>query len=255
MLRPMRMIRLLRVVPVVLLVLGVAACGSDGAEDVTAKSPTPTATPDEMVSCGGDTAWPASAMTDRLPNSQSGDLLAALEEFAADGSPDLPPLLRDATVADADWFVLARDGHAATVATGPWSATGPGRGAQVMYLDNEGGWKVTSWGDCSRLQPFLDDGAQWVEIGGVQGSRDTAHPTLLISEVSCTGGRDPRPHLREPTIVETPDRVTVAWTSDAISGMATCVGAMPVPAELALNAPLGDRTLYDGSVWPAKKVG
>lgn len=256
MLRPMRMSRSLAAA----LLLVVAGCGSAGTRDVTASGPAagPATSPtdvDVMVSCRGDLAWPVSAMTDRLPNAQSGDLLPALEDFAADGGMDLPPLLRDERVDAGDWFVLARDGHAAAVATGPWTASGPAGGAQVMQLENDNGWKVTSWGDCDRLVPFLADGAQWVEIVGVEGGRDTDRPTLLVDEAACTSGRDPRTHLRKPSIVETADSVTVAWTSDPNpDGVAACPSNPVVPVEVRLSAPLGDRSLLDASVWPAHEV-
>ena len=261
MLRPMRMNPLLRLaLPAVAVAMTLTSCGSDGDRDLSADdaSPAPTS-PDEpradtMVSCGGDTAWSASAMTEHLPHGQSSDVVAALEAFASDRSPDLPPLLRDGTLDENDWFQLAGDGHGAAIATGPWGATGPGKGAQVIYLDNTGGWKVTSWGDCNRLVPFLAEG-QWVEITGVSGDRDTETPALLVNEVSCTGGRDPRPHLNEPTVVETDDSVTVSWTSAQLRGNATCIGNVPVPARITLDVPLGDRVLYDGSRYPAREVG
>lgn len=235
-----------------------AGCG-DGSDltDVTPRGPaSPGLDVATMVSCDGQVAWPASAMTDRLPNDQSPDLLAALVEFSSDPGPDLPPLLRDGRVGDEDWFVLARDGHGAAVATGPWNAEGPGKGAQVMYLDNEGGWKVTGWGDCGRLRRFTDDG-QAVQIAGVDGTRDTTTPTLLVNEVACTSGRDPRPFLREPHVVETDDYVVITWASDPTDGTSShsCIGNSPVPVALTLQAPLGDRVLYDGSQYPPKKVG
>jgi len=155
MLHLMRTIRLLAVLSVALLVIG--GCGSGSARDVNGDAPTTPAVTasasDTEMSCRGALSWPGSAMVDRMPNGQNSDLVPALEALAADGTPDLPPLLRDGRVDDSDWFVLARDGHAAAVATGPWTATGPGPGARVIYLDNEGGWKVTSWDDCDSFMP------------------------------------------------------------------------------------------------------
>lgn len=261
MLRPMPVTVLLRTLLVAFAIL-VAGCGDGGSQDRSGQSdptsvapdPTPTATAIN-VTCNGDVAWPTSAMTGGTPKSESGDLVGALKELAGSGGMDAPPAFQHTPVEDADWFVLARDGHAAAVATGPWSATGPGKGAQVVYLDHEGaGWKATGWGDC-KLSPWLPDGEQWVKINGVSAGRDTREPTLQVNEMECTSGRDPRPYLRKPTILETGDRVTVSWTSAAPKGVNNCIGSMPVPATVQLSEPLGDRVLYDGSSWPARRVG
>ena len=79
--------------------------------------------------------------------------------------------------------------------------------------------------------------------------------SLRLREASCTGARDPRPHLGTPEVVETDESVTIRWTSAAIDGAATCQANTWVPGTVELAAPLGDRVLLDASRWPAHPIG
>ncbi|MFL6021828.1 MAG: hypothetical protein ACJ72O_00670 [Marmoricola sp.] len=255
----MTVVLLRRALPVSLLVLALTSCGDQGTQDrpraADPATPTPVAA-DVQVTCGRSVSWPASAMSERTAKSESRDLVPALEKLAGSAGMDAPPAFQESPVEDADWFELARTDDAAAVATGAWDASGPGKRAQVVYLEREGtGWKATGWGDC-QLEPVLPDREQWVQIDEVSSGRDSADLRLLVHETSCTSGRDPRPYLHDPTVVETPTRVTVSWSSEAPGdGAYNCIGNHPVPATVHLTAPLGGRDLYDGSSWPARKVG
>jgi len=257
MLRPMPMTALPRTLTCALFLVVVQGCGSGGTRDVLAKTdPAPSVAEVQVTCANGRDYWPVSAMAGGIPKSESGDLVRALEKLAEDAGIDAPLAFQGTSVEDAEWFVLARDGHAAAVATGPWSPAGPGKHGGIVYLEHVGaGWEAMSWGGCGTLQPFVDDGEQWVEIDQVSGSRDTTEPTLLVTDNQCASGRDPRPFLQEPSIAETEDSVTVSWTVTAAPGFNDCIGVGPFPAQLHLTRPLGDRTLYDGSTWPARKVG
>ncbi len=202
-------------------------------------------------------AWPAEAMEGGIEsNTPVYEVRAALVDLVERAGIDAPQALQGVDIDEAPWFVLAEEPDRIAVATGPWSARGPGRTGQVVYLEHEGdGWRASGWGDCRGLAPVLDPGQQWVRVYGVRRTDPlSTRLTATVGEVECTGARDPRPFLLEPTIVETDTTVVVSWTSKAVVGGANCHGNPPVSQPLELAAPLGDRVLRDASTWPQRKV-
>ena len=103
---------------------------------------------------------------------------------------------------------------------------------------------------------MLPAGQDWTELTAPPDGldRSTTDLTLLVNERACTSGRDPRPHLSDPTIIEQDDLVVVSWTSQRPRGAQNCIGNTPVEQVVHLDEPLGDRLLLDGSTWPAMKV-
>ncbi|WP_166135352.1 hypothetical protein [Nocardioides ochotonae] len=184
-------------------------------------------------------------------------LAVALEELAADAGIDAPAALRSGDLADGDWFVLDQSPTDATVATGAWDANGPAPDGQTVTLRKEGGqWRVSGWGDCRIVARVLEPGRQGVEVRAARDLDPTStRLSLRLREGGCTGGRDPRPHLGAPEVVETDESVEITWTSAAIDGVATCQGNPWVPDTVELAAPLGDRVLLDASRWPAHPIG
>lgn len=245
------------------LALGLLTACDDAEQDAApAGSPTPTTAAEASVApnltCGrGIMQWPAEAMEGGIESETPiEEIRAALADLVKRAGIDAPQALQDVEIDEAPWFVLAEESEQIAVATGPWSASGPGRTGQVVYLEQEGdGWRSSGWGDCWGLAPVLEPQRQWVRVYSV--TRTDPLSTRLIAtvgEVECTGARDPRPYLLEPTIVETADTVLVSWTSKAVVGGATCPGNPSVSQTLELAAPLGDRVLRDGSTWPYRKV-
>jgi len=213
---------------------------------------------DTRVGCFGQSpGWAVSAMDGGIEPVDRDALAAVLEEVAADAGIDAPAALRNGDLADADWFVLDQSDTQATVATGAWDANGPAPDGQTVTLRKEGGqWRVSGWGDCRMLARVLEPGQQRVEVRAARDLDPTSTTlSLRLHEASCTGGRDPRPHLGTPEVVETDESVTITWTSAAIDGAATCQGNPWVPGTVELAAPLGDRVLLDGSRWPAQPIG
>lgn len=256
MLRPMRMtLRMLAPAAALLLLVG---CGSDvrvGTEPglkPAAEAPAQ----DVMVTCGGNSAWPASAMRGDDPaNAGSEEFVPALEKIVASAGIDAPLALQGVPVEDGPWFVLARDGHAATLATGTWTADGPGEDGQVVSVERQGsGWDVRGWGSCKHLTLFPPEARMWGEARNYVTDDASTVLTVMVRERACTSGRDPLPFLDPPTVVETEDRVTVSFTSRPPEGSSTCPGNPTVAQTVALAEPLGDRTLYDGSRYPAIPV-
>lgn len=243
-----------------------AGCGE---QTSTVSDPGPTAPTDTgplvvvdgevQVGCGGSTSWSPSTMETGLEGVVDPDeVTAALEKLLEVAPMDAPLALQEGGVDDSDWFVLAADDQQVTVATGAWTIDGPGEHASTVSLERTAdGLDLGGWGDCN-LAPTLDEASSWVVVSHpAAGSvdRDTATPTVGVSERECTGARDPSAYLHEPYVVETDETVTVYWTTESPDGMNTCQGNPPTDRTLELAEPLGDRELLDGSAYPPQPVG
>ncbi|KGN32193.1 hypothetical protein N802_11210 [Knoellia sinensis KCTC 19936] len=184
------------------------------------------------------------------------ELSASLESLVKRAGVDAPTALRGVAIETAPWIVLTESEHAVTIGTGTWGAQGPGKDGQVVNLEKEGArWAAVSWGDCPKLRPFVTHGDAWVELSAPDDlDRSSTQIALGVHEVSCSSGRDPRPFLRDPRIIEDDHSVTISWTVEEPTGANNCQGTMPVPQLVRLQEPLGDRVLLDGSYWPARPI-
>lgn len=238
--------------------LGLAGCGNKPTAAADDPSAAPPAT---AVNChGGPDGWPVGAMAGGIDSRHPReDLATALSALVASTGIDAPFALADLgpeDMADGPWFVLAETDTEATLASGPWTTDGPGEDGQYVNLTLKGGrWKADGWGNCPLLSPVPPAGKSWVEVAAADGlDRESATLEVLVTERQCASGRDPQPHLLEPTVVETAEDVTVTWTSAVVSGVADCQGNPAAPMTLDLDEPLGDRALLDASRWPARVV-
>jgi hypothetical protein len=252
------------------LLLALTACGTERSAPTQAdvpeqrqeQEPSAASAPSDerLISCDArPPGWPPSAMTGGIDSRVPRDELThALEAVMPEAGIDAPLALQGVDIGEAPWFVLAESERYVVVATGTWDEHGPSLrdDGQAVRLERKGsGWKVVGWGGCSRLVPVVEPGRQWVQVESAIDLDPAATEVVVeITERQCTGGRDPRPFLDEPTYVEDDDSVTVLWTSRMPEGASTCIGNPPVPHRLRLDEPLGDRQLLDGSSWPARPV-
>lgn len=253
-----------------LLVLA-TSCGEEApvARDPAPDDPTATVGPlvvvdgEVQVSCDGHApGWAPSLMRDGIPGVLTDDEAVGAFRAMLD-DPELGAELRLSNVfpddpADTDWRVLIDEGTSIGVGLGPWTELGPGPGINILTLEREDGrWAWAGMGTC-QLEPVLvADDVDWVTVNRPESGldRDSRSPVVGVSERECTSGRDPGPFLLDPYVVEHDETVTVYWTSEAPTGYHTCPGRAPVERALELDAPLGDRELLDGSVWPPVPVG
>jgi hypothetical protein len=77
---------------------------------------------------------------------------------------------------------------------------------------------------------------------------------VAVHESSCTGGRDPIPHLQRPEVRYLKAAVVVTLWIEVLEGPHTCPGNPVGQLEVKLPGPLGNRQLYDGSTDPPRKV-
>ncbi len=216
-----------------------------------------------LVSCGGPPGWKPSVIEHGLVGADRRQFVPALKALVEESPTEAPrELVAAADIDDAPWRVVAMDGSEAVLSVGEDLDV-----VKPVYLERRlGKWQVTSWSDGCSLEPVLASStANWVQVSSSNepadpsGRRFVARPLpgdaldvqVWVRENACASGRDPRPYLREPAFVETPDSVTVYWTTMADDTMVFCPGVAPEPVTLRLPSPLGDRQLLDGSTWPA----
>ncbi|QCW50096.2 hypothetical protein FE634_06180 [Nocardioides dongxiaopingii] len=215
-------------------------------DDPSAGPPPADRTAEPLVTCGVG-SWPVSVMDGGLPEvAADPEVRAAVEALPAQLGIDSPDVSR--------WIVLAADDDGVTIGTGAWSAaSGPSRRAETVRLTraDDGALRPAGGGDC-RLAVVTPPGRWQVDLAAPGGGVDptTDRPVVLATERQCTSGRDPRPYLSDPVVVETADRVVVTLTSRGDDEAHTCEGNPSVPVALDLEQPLGDREVVDGGTWP-----
>lgn len=137
------------------------------------------------------------------------------------------------------------------LAIGEWGPEGPigDESGYAVLAGNEDTYSVVDWGDCA-LTPALKPGLGWAGLSNASGDPSSSVLTVDVTEVGCTGARDPAAYLQEPVMVETDASVTISWATTESLG-ADCPGNPSVTRQLQLAEPLGNRTILDGSTWPA----
>ncbi len=75
---------------------------------------------------------------------------------------------------------------------------------------------------------------------------------LQVTEMACNSGEDARGRIELVSVDQGEDAVTVTLgVRPRDPESATCQSNPATSFEVTLDAPLGDRALYDGSRWPA----
>ncbi len=248
---------------VVVLASGVTRPGEDPSSPAPADDldslPVVTEGDEVLVSCGGgNQGWPPSVMAEGVPGLlDQAEATRTFQNILDDpqwgGEAELT-ILRNGV--DVEWRVLRGDSRSLVIGLGQWTDQGPARrDAYVLSLERQDDrWIPTGWGGCS-LAPILREGNTWAQVTSYRAAGpDATSLQASVSEVECTGARDPGPFLHEPTVVEGPDAVTVYWTSTPIEGGADCPGNPILMRVIELDAPIGDRQVLDGSRYPPQPV-
>lgn len=268
----------LRTLAIFALATPLAGCGMVGAVRDGGGSATPTtqSTPSTqpwqapdggvMVTCSDDSPFPADTVAGggiQVHPEESEAIVAALADLKKMGGIDAPMPLRQADAEEVKWAVLWLDDATGEKAIGLLLAPSDSTGFSletdwyVVLGRQDAQWRATSWHSKCGARPALAEGSTWAEIA-LSADTPTSDGTtvnLRVSEVECTGARDPDPFLAaEPVVVKTEEEITVYWTSQQIQGGADCPGNPWVERTLQLDQALGDRALLDGSTWPPTPV-
>lgn len=279
-----RRVRVTRITLVGVVLASLAACAPPGPTPTTpAAAPATAAAPETVIATSGfGLPSPASATPTPLPTSPpappapspsasgpaaSDPTLACGDsgvEFAA-SALEGPSRLTGVEGAIHALRTFLASGYPAmptdgwrTVVDGTSSASFLAVGADSRWwfvtVAPSGGWQAREFGECHlavRLPASLSY-AEW--------RTDPQHPpqpaatslTVLATELACASGQPPGSRLLAPVVVETERSVMITLVVRR-RGNADCQANPEVRVVVRLGAPLGGRTLLDGTSVPARQ--
>lgn len=141
----------------------------------------------------------------------------------------------------------------------------------VMFVargDNERPWYVVVVGPLAgSLQPLLYGQCHlqiaapagitfapwWLEPDRPAPEPAATEVAILLREQACANGKPPKGRVLQPTFVVREDAILVAIPVRQLEN-ADCPGNPSYSMRLALPEPLGDRTLFDASVYPPRPL-
>lgn len=113
-------------------------------------------------------------------------------------------------------------------------------------------WVPEGWGQCRITVATPGWGnARFVLDPDVEPDPDATGVPVLAWEVGCASGRTPEGREVRPVVLsQDSDTVSIVILVEPAGG-ADCQSNPSFPLEITLDAPLGDRSIYDASVEPA----
>lgn len=122
----------------------------------------------------------------------------------------------------------------------------------VAFSLSRSGWTFDVAGTCQlRVVLPADVGPLTWELDPASPVRpDSASVSVLARELACSGGKDPSDRLLAPIVTVDLDRVNIALAARILPGDHDCPGNPITGVRVDLPEPLGERHLYDGSVFP-----
>jgi hypothetical protein len=194
-----------------------------------------------LLSCGTQPFDPsmllgAGMSADTHPASAT--LATVLAEGGADGLDRLPRTgwtLVAATTTRADFMAAVDDG---------W--------AFASFVPGATGWVADAWGPCSLevIVPGLNVAEWTLDPHEPLPDSEATRFSALVTERDCASGQPMGGRLRRPSIWFTEAGIVVLFTVEPQRGGQDCPGNPSTRAVVELSEPLGDRHLYDGSVFP-----
>lgn len=165
------------------------------------------------------------------------------------------------TLEDEDaWYVAAQSDHGILIMrTLPADEVGlhgpPNSDREILQVSRvEGstnladGWYVMANGHCPLTIDLGDLSVPTVELDPAHlPNPASAVLPLLVTESACNSGQSADGRVRLVSLLETEDSVTVTIGVEPQSTEATCPSNPPTPFTVELEAPLGDRTIIDGT--------
>lgn len=230
-------------------ILALSACAQDAGPEPRggANGADPSAV-DLYASCGATRFSPLPPDPSSLPS------FTSWNEVDTNGLGGEGPYFEE-FVASYDWFV-ADDSATARVLFGDG---GDGKEARrdpphafVSLELREAAWTPVGWGQC-RMEVLADGwgNARFALDPGAEPAPHDDRIAVLATEMACTGGGPPDGRrVRSVVVGETEETISVVILVEPPTGGQTCPGNPRFRHEIPLDAPLGDRTVLDGSTYP-----
>ncbi|MDP1795126.1 MAG: hypothetical protein Q8K63_13405 [Acidimicrobiales bacterium] len=124
----------------------------------------------------------------------------------------------------------------------------------VTSLQRDGArWKWASGGGCTTfVEPPGRSSALWA-IPSIGVDRTASIFEVMAADRQCASGRSAEERVGQAEVVETDSTVTVTFTASRPEGeFQNCPGHANAKRTVELRAPLGERTLLDGGIFPAQ---
>ncbi|MBE1878954.1 hypothetical protein [Myceligenerans pegani] len=255
----MRRTVLLRTVPALgaaaLLLVGCAQAGSVGVSATSEAAGVPSAGGDEPEYLCQGTIVPGAVLSDGATADQLGDKAAAALDTpdARDVDPREWRILTETSTE----VYLVRELPAPREHDDGEVRTHEVIGFEWMDETEWGGegWQLMRAGDCALRYDMggLGDAIVALDPGAPP---DPAAMTidLLVTEVACASGEPADGRIEVDHLAELEDRIEIVIGVRPQSGGQNCPSNPPTPFTLELDAPLGDRTIVDLAVHPAREV-
>jgi hypothetical protein len=132
--------------------------------------------------------------------------------------------------------------------------------ATITILRNADRWAMAGVGTCRPLLslPGLNAATWRLRVDAPLPGLDATSFDALVTESACTSGRAADGRLLAPAIVREPTRLLVVFAAvpppPAFGNAESCPGNPPTTYRVELGAPLGNRELLDGGVFPPRGV-
>jgi hypothetical protein len=242
-----RVSRLVSTLTAIALLVG--ACGDPA---VPREAPEATLSANLSFTCG-EIVVPAAALS-APEGAESADTPAASALFAYLGRRD--PKLED--MPRTGYRVLSAGEDRVVFAT---SVVGTSGLTAIAIQRDAAGWKAAGIGSCEPLLslPGLNAATWHLPDDAPLPAPGALGFVALVSETACTSGRSADGRVLPPVIVREPARVLVVFAvrpppPASPGGLEACPAPPPTRIEVQLGAPLGNRELLDGGVFPPRDV-
>jgi len=201
-----------------------------------------------MLTCGGDTPFPPSALRGAPESWAHADSAGeALRLFLAEPhEPDVFP--------QAGWVrVLEQPNRVLFVA--PSAAATPWVMVAIGVQPASGRAIVDAFGQCTLSVALPNDiaaGTWWVDPASEPPEAADSVIHVLVRERACAGGHSPVDRILEPVVLEGTREITIIIPIRRRPGSNDCAGNPTIPYVIRLPAAVGDRQLLDGATLPAR---
>ena len=154
--------------------------------------------------------------------------------------------------ADAEFSIASRSNESLSI-FGP-SPTGDGF-LSANFRRVEGQWRPSGWGGCLVTVTAPGFGSAATQFSpDVEPDPESTTLNLISKERDCASGQAPTDREVVPVVIETEDQVEIITMVEPVSGSATCPSNPWFAATVELDAPLGDRTVVDGHMYPGEEL-